>query len=158
MKILKLIFILFLAYNLAYSTTKETSHGDYEITNNLLVGGTVGVGTTGTLDSIHEVDGAEGLPVLTVTGNTTLDNTHSTIIGDTNGSDITITLPTATSAFNSTDGIGRIYNIIAHYDNIQNVIVEGNGIESINGASDITLSAEEILTVQPTNVEWFIVY
>ncbi len=158
MKILKLIFILFLTYNLAYGTTKETSHGDYEITNNLVVGETVGVGTTDTLDSIHEVDGAEGLAVLTVTGNTTLDNTHSTIIGDTNGSDITITLPTATSAFNSTDGIGRIYNITAHYDNVRNVIVDGNGVENINGASDVTLAAEEILTIQSINSEWFIVY
>ncbi len=158
MKILKIVIISFLIYSFAYGTTKETSHGDYEITNNLVVGETVGVGTTGTLDSIHEVDGAEGLAVLTVTGNTTLDNTHSTIIGDTNGSAITITLPTATSAFNSTDGIGRIYNITAHYDNTQNVIVEGNGVENINGASDVTLSAEEILTVQPTNTEWFIVY
>ncbi len=121
-----------------------------------LLTGDVGIGTAGAV-SILDVNGAIGLAIVTVTGDTTLDATHSTVVVDTNGEDITITLPTTASAYNSTDGIGRIYNVVSHYDNTSDVIVDGDGAETINGGENFPLeAAEEILTVQSTGTEWIV--
>lgn len=104
------------------------------------------------------VSGPIGTRIQTITIDTTLDNTHSTLIAATSGSVITLTLPTAASAYDSMSGVGRIYNITAHYNNVNNVIVDGDGAELINDGADVTLVSSEILTIQSNGTQWFIVY
>lgn len=127
-----------LQYDSASATWKNSQ--DLDIAGDLTVGGST---------STH---------IQTLTGDTALDSTHSTVVVATSGSDITITLPTAASAYNATDKAGRIYNFTAHYDNVQNVIIEGNGSETINGELNIIAPAPEIWTVQSNGTEWFLVY
>lgn len=123
---------------------------DTQITGNLIVGGT-------TADSLFEVDGAEGLAIETVTGNTTLDDTHSTLLVNASGN-VTITLPTAASAYNNTDGIGRIYEIKKIDADADIVTLDGNSSELIDGATTAVITTQwEAITVQSNGTSWYII-
>ncbi len=108
-------------------------------------------------DSLFEVDGPQGLAIETVTGNTTLNNTHSTILVNCSGS-CTITLPTAASSYNNTDGIGRIYEIKKIDADADTVTLDGNGSETIDGATTAVITTQwESLTIQSNGTSYFII-
>ena len=121
----------------------------------VLFGDAVIIGGT-TPDSLFEVDGPMGLAIQTVTGNTTLDNTHSTLLVNASGN-VTITLPTAASAFNSTDGIGRIYRVKKIDVDGDLVTLDGNGSETIDGGLTAVITVRnETLTIQTDGSNWHI--
>lgn len=116
----------------------------------VIVGGT-------TPDSLFEVDGAEGLAIETVTGNTTLDSTHSTLLVNASGN-VTVTLPTAASAYNNTDGIGRIHEVKKIDADADTVTVDGDGAELIDGAATAVLTVQwETISVQSNGTSWYII-
>lgn len=118
--------------------------------NAVIVGGT-------TPDSLFEVDGARGLAVQTVTGNTTLNTTHSTVRVNASGN-VTITLPPAASAYNSTDGIGRIYDIKKVDADADTVTIDPDGSEEIEFAATATMTVRgETITTQSNGTSWDII-
>ena len=132
-------------------TYTETSELYWDDSNKRL-----GIGTA-TQVSLLEVDGAEGLAIETVTGNTTLDTTHSTVLVNASGN-VTITLPTAASAYNSTDGIGRIYEIKKIDADADTVTIDGNGSETIDGGTTAVLNVQyESITIQSDGNNWHII-
>lgn len=119
------------------------------------MGANVAIGTM-TPDSLFEVDGPYGLAIETVTGDTTLDNTHSTLLVNATGN-VTITLPTAASAFNNTDAIGRIYRTKKIDADADLVTIDGNGSETIDGATTAVLTVQyETITIQSDGSNWWI--
>ncbi len=104
----------------------------------------VGIGTL-TPNSTLEVNGSMAKTVTTVTGNTTLDITHSIIVCDNGAVTITITLPTAAGIS------GRIYTIKRNATSSANVTIAG----TINGATNLILTAAgQAETLFSDNAEW----
>lgn len=93
----------------------------------------------------------------TVTGNTTLDDTHSMVLVDASGN-ITITLPTAASVFDSTTGIGKIYRIKKIDADANTVTIDPNGAELIDGGATAVLTVQwESITIQSNGTAWWII-
>lgn len=108
-------------------------------------------------DSLFEVDGAQGLAIETITGNTTLNKTHSTVLVNASGN-VTITLPAAASAYNNTDNIGRIYEIKKIDADADTVEIDGNGSETIDGGLTAVLTVQyEAITIVSDGSNWHIV-
>ncbi len=115
-----------------------------------IIGGTTPV-------SLFEVDGAQGLAIETVTGNTTLNNTHSTLLVNASGN-VTISLPAAAGAYNNTDNIGRIYEVKKIDADADTVILDGNGAELIDGAATAVITVQwESITFQSNGTGWYII-
>jgi hypothetical protein len=115
----------------------------------------LGVGTK-TQVSLLEADGALGLAIETVTGNTTLNATHSTLLVNASGN-VTITLPAAASVYNSTDDVGRIYTIKKIDTDANRVVIDGNGSETIDGAATAVITTQyESVTIQSDGSNWHI--
>ena len=136
------------------NTSTPLIYGEFD--NDLIViNGTLAVGTY-TPDSLFEVDGAEGLAIETVTGNTTLDKTHSTLLVNASGN-VVITLPTAASAFNNTDGIGRIYNVKKIDADADTVTLDGASSETIDDdTTQVLITQYQSLKIQSDGTQWFI--
>ena len=118
-------------------------------------GGNVIVGGTAP-DSLFEVDGPVGLAIQTVTGNTTLDNTHSTLLVNASGN-VVIALPTAASAYNNTDDIGRVYLVKKIDADADTVTLDGNGAELIDGAATAVITVQwESIEFQSNGTSWYI--
>lgn len=131
-------------------TTADINGGTIDATT--IGGSTPAAGTFTTL----EVDGPVGKAIETVTGNTTLDNTHSTLLVNASGS-ITVTLPTAASAYNSADKIGRIYTVKKIDADADTVTIDGNGSETIDGATTAVLTKQwESIDIQSNGTAWYI--
>lgn len=72
--------------------------------------------------------------IVTITGNTTLDDTHKVVLCDASGGGFTVTLPPAASHS------GRIYHIVK-IDTTGNVVtIDGNGSETINNQLTLEMS------------------
>ena len=96
------------------------------------------------------------MAILTVTGNTTLDATHSTLLVNASGN-VTITLPTAASSYNNTDGIGRTYRIKKIDADADIVTIDGNGSETIDGYLTPDLTAQnESIDIQSDGSNWHV--
>lgn len=92
----------------------------------------------------------------TVTGNTTLDSTHSTLLVNASGN-VIITLPTAASAFNNTDGVGRIHVVKKIDVDADTVTIDGNGSETIDGGLTAVITTQyESITIQSNGAFWSI--
>lgn len=105
----------------------------------------VGVNTS-TPSSSFEDNGSFGKVVTTVTGNTTLDDTHSTVICNNGGSTITITLPAASTCSR------RIYEIKRNNSSTANVTISG----TIDGASNYVLTqASQSITLFSDGTNWW---
>lgn len=118
-------------------------------------GGNLLINTTSNGGSRLQVKGPIATAIATVTGNTTLDATHSTVLVNNTGS-VTISLPTAASVF--ADGVGRIYTIKKISAASNDVVIDPNGTELLDGSSaskTLTLQWSSI-TIQSNGTSWFV--
>lgn len=125
-------------------TNTVTANGAVQINSTLNTTGAVVFGNTITSNgSVH-------FPIGTVSGNTTLNSTHFTVLVDGALGSYTITLPSAASAAN------RIY-VIKKIDATANTVtIDGDGAETIDGASNTVLTAQwESVTIQSNGTSWF---
>jgi uncharacterized protein (TIGR02145 family) len=102
-------------------------------THMLFIDGTnneIGINTS-TPASTIDIQGSMGLKVTTITSATTLDQTHNVVLCNTGA--YTVTLPAAAS---NTGKVYYIKNIDSDGDNIN---IDGNGSETINGATTYVL-------------------
>jgi hypothetical protein len=111
--------------------------------------GDVGVGRSDQL-STFDISGSIGHTITTVTGNTTLDASHSTVLVNNTGS-VTITLPAASSVSR------RIYVIKKISAASNDVVIDGNASETIDAATTKTLTLQySSVTIQSNGTNWFI--
>lgn len=110
---------------------------------------TTGMTPLRTLQTIQE----HALVLALTTKNTdyTILSTDSTIICNASTVNLTMTLPAAGTVTN------QIYNIKKADATVYTIIVDGNGSETIDGASTFTLTSQwECITVQSDGSNWFI--
>lgn len=90
--------------------------------------------------------------VASVNADTTLDATHRTVLVDSSGGDVTITLPTAVGI------TGRIYEIKKVSSDTNVVIIDPNGAETVDGATDFRLAGQyNAVTVQSDGANWRVI-
>jgi hypothetical protein len=114
-------------------------------------GGNLLINTTTNNGARLQVNGNISTAITTVTGNTTLDATHSTVLVNNTGS-VTITLPAASGK------TGWIYTIKKVSAASNDVIIDPNGSELLDGSSTsktLTLQWSSI-TIQSNGTSWFI--
>ena len=92
--------------------------------------GDVGIGTTSPVSTL-DVNGSVGYAVTTRTSATTLDNTHNVVLCNTGA--YTVTLPAAAS------NTGRIYYIKNIDTDGDDITIDGNGAETIDGSATYVL-------------------
>ena len=125
--------------------------------------GRVNIGTSSIPDSTFEVTGSNGRTVTTLSAATlTLDDTMSSILVDyTTTGTVTITLPSAASAFNSQANNGRIYVIKDKVGNAaaNNITINRAGSDTIDGATSqaITTNYGFIVLQAVSNTEWAVI-
>ena len=73
------------------------------------------------------------------------------------GGGFTITLPSASSAHNSTDGNGLILNIKNNGSMLNDITLDGAGAETIDGLSTQTINDGTCLTIQSNGTTWYII-
>jgi hypothetical protein len=113
----------------------------------------VGINTI-TPTSTLEVNGSVGQKVTAITGDTTLDATYNTVVCNNGGTAITINLPTVASS--ACDG--RIYTIKKGMSSTNNVTIDGDGSETIDGATTFVLSdMQGAVTITSDGTEWKII-
>lgn len=94
---------------------------------------------------------AMGYPIRTVTTDTTIGTTDYTVLVDTSGGDVTVTLPAASSSQY------RVYNIKKVTSDLNKVIVDGNASETIDGALTANVTVQyESLTIQCDSTSWWV--
>jgi len=85
-------------------------------------------------------------------GAVTLDRDDDIIVCDGSVSGFTVTLPAASGYTH------KVYTIIAEDVSGGNIVVDGDGAETINGAATQTLDAAyESITIACNGTEWFII-
>lgn len=143
------------------STLPGQTRDDTEITIVKSVDGpAVGIDGTNTfgaptgrteLAGVIVVNNAPATPLTTKTANYTATAADHTIVVDATAGAVTITLPTAV-------GIkGRTYTI-KKIDNANNVVIDGNGSQTIDGSTTKTLTTQyQTVTVQSDNANWFVI-
>jgi hypothetical protein len=113
-------------------------------------------GVKGSTLSDEEVDAnwdALAPKITSVSGNTTLNDTHTTVLVDATAGGVLIALPTAAGAFSG--GIGRVYNVKKVDASANTVTVDGNGSETIDGAATQVLTTQwQCMTVQSNGTTW----
>jgi hypothetical protein len=114
--------------------------------------GQVGINTI-TPNSTLEVNGSVGQKVTAITATTTLDATYNTIVCN-NSSAITVNLPTVASS--ACDG--RIYTIKKGMSSTNDITIDGNSSETIDGATTFVLSdVLGAITIASDGTEWKII-
>jgi hypothetical protein len=105
------------------------------------------------IDSGHTnliTSGSHSFAITTITNSTILDNTYFTVLGN-NSSNITVTLPTASSC------TGRIYHIKKISNNANTITVNAATGINIDGSASITITSfNESKTIQSSGTAWFI--
>lgn len=92
------------------------------------------------------------VPITSVNANTTLDNTHETVLVDASGGARTMTLPAAAGC------TGRRYNVKKVDSSANGVIIDPNGAETIDGATTKTIAVQyDSLTIESDGAGWVIV-
>ncbi|MEP6677152.1 MAG: hypothetical protein ABJA78_18470 [Ferruginibacter sp.] len=112
--------------------------------------GKVGIGTTSP-NSTFQVSGSVTMSITTKTASYTATSTDHTIICNNTAGAITITLPAASTV------TGRIYVIKKISGISNNVIIDGNVSETIDGALTRTLSVQyDTVLIQCDGSNWFV--
>ena len=112
--------------------------------------GNLGV-KTNSPNSTVDNNGSYGSAITTVSSNTTLDNSHSTVLVDTSGGSITVTLPTASSASR------RVYNI-KKVTSANTLTIDGDSTETIDGSETQDISNQyDSVSIQSDGTEWWII-
>lgn len=128
---------------------------DEQNSSNVMVleqGGKVGIGTT-TPNSRLQVNGALATAITAITVNSTLNETHSVVLASTPGvSDVVITLPTAVGI------AGRQYTIKKADAAAHTVVIDANGVETIDGTSVYNLTTQnKYVTIVSNGANWFVI-
>ena len=111
--------------------------------------GDVGIGTTSPASTL-DIQGSLSQKTTTITSATTLDNTHNIILCNTGS--YTVTLPAASS---NTNRVYTIKNIDTDGDNIT---IDGNASETIDGSTTYVLSTyNQTITIATDGSNWFII-
>ena len=118
--------------------------------------GYFGIGTVVPITEL-DVDGGISLPIVEKTANYTATIHDHTIICDTDSGAFTITLPTAASAHNGTDGTGLTLIIKNTGGSLNDATIDGDGSENIEGATTKALQDTESVTIQSDGTEWWII-
>lgn len=93
----------------------------------------------------------------TKTAHYTLTKADYTILVDASGGAVTITLPTAASAYSSVTKVGKVYNVKKIDSSGNAVTLDGDGSETIDGAANQSIPTQWMnLTVQSNGSAWFI--
>lgn len=127
--------------------------GIHPTTSRLFIDGSgnVGIGTTAP-NSVSHIVGSQSSSITTVSTTTTLDATHFVVLADATSGTITINLPAVSTL------TGRRYTVKKIDGSANTVVLDGNGSETIDGATTQTLSGiYESLTIQNNGTAWFIV-
>jgi hypothetical protein len=115
----------------------------------------VGINTI-TPNSTLEINGSLSQKVETITTTTTLGSDNNTIVCNNGATAITINLPSVSSP----DCAGRIYTIKkgSMMNSSANVTIDGNGSETIDGATTFLLSDDQgAVTLANDGTEWKII-
>ncbi len=136
------------------TTTAQTFAGTKHFADSLAAGVALLVGSAaGSANSTVQVNGSVSMSIITVTGSTTLDATHNTVLGNTTGSAITITLPSPTNI------AGRIYTIkkigTGDLDNPLTITPTGGTIDG--GTNFIIYNDYTFVTLQTDGTNWYII-
>lgn len=131
-----------------YQTGRRGPAGNDGLIQSVQAGNNIDVDNTDPANPIISSDGGGAVPITTVTANTTLGNNHHTVLVD-NASARTIMLPAASGAS------GRVY--VIKNINTGVVTIDGNGEETIDGATTISLPSQwDSATIQCNGSAWFI--
>lgn len=107
------------------------------------------VGSQGVANSTLESAGSLGANIITVTGNHTATSSNYTILVNNSGT-ATITLPAAATSTN------RVYIIKKISGAANDVIIDGNGAELVEGAATQTLTTlNEVWVIQTNGTAWY---
>ena len=102
---------------------------------------------------ISVFDGAITMPIATVTENTTLGDTHHTVLCDATSAAFTITLPAAATSGNT----GRIYYVKKIDSSDNTITIDGNASETIDGdATKVISSQYDSIQIACDGSNWFI--
>lgn len=132
-------------------------------TNNILIGQSVDVPAVGTANwlnigntiygNIHSatsktlyVAGGFATPIATITTNTSPTIANQTILCDATGGAVTVTLPTAAAAYNSTAAAGVVFDVKKIDGSINSCTITISG-----GATNIDGATTNVISVQYTN-------
>ena len=132
--------------NSAYSSViyTLTDAGAATFASNVTVNGTLSVAGSSTFSSnINK-------PITVKTAAYTLTDSDYTVVGNTNLSSFTFTLPTAVGR------TGRIY-AIKNYTGGNVLTVDGNGSETIDGYTTYTLSCQSGIIIQSDGSNWYVI-
>lgn len=111
--------------------------------------GDVGVGTTSPVSGF-DIQTSMGLSLTTITSATTLDNTHNVVFCNTGA--YIVTLPAAAS------NTGRVYKIKNIDTDGDDITIDGNGSETINGATTYALEDyNQEITIVSHGSNWHII-
>lgn len=100
---------------------------------------------------INGVDVSEALTTA-LTSNTTLTRSHRTVLCDSSGGTLTVTLPAAANAKY------QIYDIKKTDTSGVSVLIDGNAAETIDGDATKSLNLQnESITIQSNGTSWYII-
>lgn len=90
------------------------------------------------------------VPITTVTGNTTLDTTHHTVLVDATSGAVTLTLPAVASSTR------RVYNIKKIDSSVNAVVVDPAGAELIDDQSSVSIQSQwNAITLHCNGSVWY---
>jgi hypothetical protein len=101
-------------------------------------------------DIVIEHGDRQGQHITTITGDTTLDENHHTVIVDASGGDVDVTLPPAATYY------WKIYEIKRIDSSANTVTVDGDGAETIDDSATQTLNQYDCMRLQSDGSEWWI--
>lgn len=102
---------------------------------------------TGTLNA----NGALATPITSITTTTSLNQTYFTVLCDASSGDVTLNLPVVSSA------VGRLYNVKKVDSTGNSCILDGNGSETIDGATTKVITIQwQTIQIQANSAAWFI--
>ncbi len=135
-----------IAYYTAASTITSESGGElyWDATNDRM-----GLNSNSP-ESTLQVNGSLATKVTTLSGNTTLDDTHHVVLVDASGGNVTLTVPLASS------GDARQYMIKKTDSSSNDVIITRSGANTIDGDTSVTMGVQyEARTIISDGTNWY---